>query len=724
MTSEKIDILYVDDEPGLLDLSKLFLEKNAGFTVHTLSSSQEALEFLTSHPVDAIVCDFQMPKMNGIEFLKVLRGRGDRTPFIIFTGRGREEIVIEALNNGADFYLQKGGHPQAQFTELSYKIRHAVSLRQADKALVESEERYRTVFENTGSATVIIEENTIISLANAEFERLSGFSKEELEGKMSWTGFVVQEDLARMLNLHNLRRTDKNNTLKQYEFRFIRKSGEFRDIFLIIDLIPGTKMSIASLIDITERKRAEEALGKSERKYRNLIDTLLEGVWVIDKDANTTFVNPRMAEMLGYTADEMLGKELFSFIEGPKGGNTRDKFVQMHMGIREQYESELVKKDGTRINVLIATAPVTDEKENFSGAILAVADISQTKKRQQEYRNLVLLNNEAIFILNWEYYILFANPAAEHILGHPSDALLGMPFGYPVFPGELMEIDIPRSDGTFVIGEIRISDITWEDRPAHMAIIRDITGRRLMEQKIKESEKSFRGLFNTIGEGIFVMDVDGRFLEINPGGLDMFGHPRSFLLGQSFDILYAPGTFDIGQTINRLEQAFDHEAQLFEFDGYRSNGETFFAECRLYRGFYFGKDVIIGLVRDITERKRAEEEHARLAAIVKNSNEAIISYNMDGIITSWNTGAEKILGYSAGEAVGRYISMLVPPDLPDETGIILEQIRNGEPVIRYEARCRKKDGGLITLPLTLSPIRDSQHHLIGVSSISHDIKSD
>jgi len=142
---------------------------------------------------------------------------------------------------------------------------------------------------------------------------------------------------------------------------------------------------------------------------------------------------------------------------------------------------------------------------------------------------------------------------------------------------------------------------------ATRSIFRNITERKKMEQAIKDGEETFRGLFNTVKEAIYVMDVDGRFREVNQGALDMFGHTRTFLIGKSCEVLHAAGTFDIGQITNRLERAFKREPQNFEITGCRSNGELFPAECRLYRGLYFGKDVIIGLVIDITESKRAEK---------------------------------------------------------------------------------------------------------------------
>ena len=134
-----IRLLYVDDEPGLLDIGKLFLEKGGEFAVDTLTSASKALEQLNIKRYDAIISDYKMPDMDGLEFLKQVRIFHGQIPFILFTGRGREEVVILALNNGADFYLQKGGEPKPQFAELSHKIRQAVNQKRSEEALRESE---------------------------------------------------------------------------------------------------------------------------------------------------------------------------------------------------------------------------------------------------------------------------------------------------------------------------------------------------------------------------------------------------------------------------------------------------------------------------------------------------------------------------------------------------------------------------------------------------------
>ena len=138
--------------------------------------------------------------------------------------------------------------------------------KQAEQALKESEEKYRTVFENTGNATIIIEEDKTISMVNTQTEKMYGYSKEEIENKMKWTDFVISEDLERMKKYHIARRKAGGKAPTEYKFRLLDKKGNMRDIFLKIGMIPGTKKSVASLMDITERKQAEEKI-----KHLNLV---------------------------------------------------------------------------------------------------------------------------------------------------------------------------------------------------------------------------------------------------------------------------------------------------------------------------------------------------------------------------------------------------------------------------------------------------------------------
>ncbi|PWR70745.1 response regulator [Methanospirillum stamsii] len=134
-----ISVLLVDDEPVILDIARAFLERHGEFTVTTVLSAEEGLTLLDEQNFDAVVSDYEMPVMNGLGFLRAIREKENHIPFIIFTGRGREDVVIEALNAGADYYIQKGGDPRAQFTELAYKIRESVRKKKEIAAPAEHE---------------------------------------------------------------------------------------------------------------------------------------------------------------------------------------------------------------------------------------------------------------------------------------------------------------------------------------------------------------------------------------------------------------------------------------------------------------------------------------------------------------------------------------------------------------------------------------------------------
>ncbi len=142
---------------------------------------------------------------------------------------------------------------------------------QKNRELRDSETKYRTVFENTGSAMLIIEKDTTISLVNNEFTRLTGYSKEEIEGKKKWTEFVVPENLEEMLGMHRKRRSRPESALKQYEFRLKDINGVVRDIYINIDMIPGTTKSVASLADITEHKKAQQSLQKAHAELETRV---------------------------------------------------------------------------------------------------------------------------------------------------------------------------------------------------------------------------------------------------------------------------------------------------------------------------------------------------------------------------------------------------------------------------------------------------------------------
>ncbi len=179
--------------------------------------------------------------------------------FRIITKQGSTRWVLETVAS-----ITFGGRPAILGNSMDI-----TEEKRAHERLQESETWYRTLFETTGAATMILEEDTTISLVNREFVKQFGYTREETENHKSWTEFIDPRDVERMKEYHRLRRIDPAGPPKNYEFRFISKSGETRNVFLTVDLIPGTRKSIASMVDITELRRADEALKVRGRELEN-----------------------------------------------------------------------------------------------------------------------------------------------------------------------------------------------------------------------------------------------------------------------------------------------------------------------------------------------------------------------------------------------------------------------------------------------------------------------
>lgn len=240
-------------------------------------------------------------------------------------------------------------------------IIHDISDRKAaEAALRAGEERYRTIFEHTATANIIVAEDTTILLANTNFERLTGYTRADVENKMSWTALVTAEDLAVMQQRHRQRRSDPGSVPGSYEFRARIRTGEVRDLYMSVAMIPETRESVASLIDITDRNTAQEALRQSEERFRDLARLLPETVFETNADGRLTFVNEISFERFGYTQQEMDRGIHILDVMAPE---SHEQAVTNHGRVMAGERLGLVeytalKKDGTRFPVLIHSTPI------------------------------------------------------------------------------------------------------------------------------------------------------------------------------------------------------------------------------------------------------------------------------------------------------------------------------------------------------------------------------
>lgn len=258
--TERIDLLW-----RLRNLSREYINL-LNISTDAIISTDKAGKIVVLNPSAERMFGYSRGEVIGKElkgfFQEIFRKMGERDMKNLEDGRVRNIISEGTKKNGSGFtgeialITDRTGGERA-FTAL---VRDISEHKKMEEGLKDSEERYRTIFENTGTATTIVEDDMTISLVNTEFEKLSGYSKEEVEGKMRWTEFVAGEDLQRMLEYHRRRRIDPDSAPRNYEFRFLDRNRNVKDIYVTVAVIPGTKRSVASLLDITNMKVLERRL--------------------------------------------------------------------------------------------------------------------------------------------------------------------------------------------------------------------------------------------------------------------------------------------------------------------------------------------------------------------------------------------------------------------------------------------------------------------------------
>ena len=295
-----IKILLVDDQPEFLEITRLFLEKEGNITVETAISAEEALRLLRENKYDAIVSDYEMHGMDGIEFLEEFKRRAIDKPFIIFTGRSREEIVIKALNSGADFYLQKMGEPKIQFAELRNMIHQAVTRKRMEDALIRSEINHRTIVECTEDSIYTVDKFCRYLFMNMHHLQRLRIADGMFEDR-NYREFHTKEESDQFEKAVRHVIVTKCSAQEEYSHNgrwFIRRLSPVWNETLE-SVIAVTVIST----EITNWKIMEEALRISEEVYRVVVESTQDSIYTVDPEGNYLFMNNHHKKRLGITGD-------------------------------------------------------------------------------------------------------------------------------------------------------------------------------------------------------------------------------------------------------------------------------------------------------------------------------------------------------------------------------------------------------------------------------------
>ena len=305
-------------------------------------------------------------------------------------------------------------------------VRDITERKRAEALLLENEQHYRTMFENTGTSMILIEEDMTISMANREFARNSGYSIDEINGRMKWTEIVHPDDLRRMVEQHRLRRESQGSALPGYELRYITKTGDLRDALLSIQLIPGTKKSVASVIDITDRKQMEKKLMNSEEKFRTLAESSPFAIMVHQGDY-WIYANRAAVEISGYTEEELYSMRFWDFVHPDHKNMGKQIGLDRQQGkvVPRDYELKIITKNGAEKWVSLTGNKI--QYEDKPTALISVIDITERKqaekelhKSEEKYRSLVENAREGIFQSTAEGHHITVNQAFANILGYES----------------------------------------------------------------------------------------------------------------------------------------------------------------------------------------------------------------------------------------------------------------------------------------------------------------
>ena len=271
---------------------------------------------------------------------------------------------------------------------------------------------------------------------------------------------------------------------------------------------------------------------------------------------------------------------------------------------------------------------------------------------------------------------------------------------------------------------------TKADALLYQTAIVDLTERKRFEEKIQRSEERYRTLFDLVPVAVYTCDADGIIQEYNRRAVELWGvepgqngeKPR---FCGSYKIYYPDGRYMPHKEcpMARLLRGEKLKAEDLEIIVERPNGERrhVIPAPRILTNTHGKITGAINSLFDITERKRAETAAMRLAAVVQSSHDAVAAKTLNGIITDWNQSAERIFGYKPKEIIGKSVLTLIPKDRQGEEQEILRRIRHGESLDHYETVRRRKDGQLIDVSLTISPIKNPKGEIVGVSKIARDI---
>ncbi|NHX36498.1 PAS domain S-box protein [Halolamina sp. R1-12] len=674
--SDSICVLHVDDDPNLTDMAATFLEREDGrITVRTATNAEVGREMLAEYDVDCIVSDYDMPGQNGIEFLEVVRAEYPDLPFILYTGKGSEEVASEAISAGVTDYLEKESGTD-QYTVLANRITNVVESYRSQQRLAERNNelrRYKHMVNSMQEAACIYDEDGRFRTVNEYLADWYDTSREALEGEESGLIAAIREQIEDGDPYQALLDGQRDQLSGEIDARFPDHGYaqvEFRMTPLTVD--GSVEGAVGVVRDITERKERERELRRAERRFEAMFNDPNILVGLIDTDGgiidiNETAVGYIDAELEAvtdrlfwetpwFTGDERLQREVREWVDQAAAG----EYVEFEIDLSEAVGDHLVISGVFR--------PVRNDTGEVVSLLISGRDITEREKRENRLEHttarlqaLFEHSPDMINVHDAKGNIIDPNSRLCEETGYDREELTGTKvwnLDQAIDPDEARSLwremetgnqrkfegVYQRRDGSTFPVEVNLRRLSLDGETRFVVISRNISERKTRERDLERYE----AIVENTEDGISIFTADGTIEFVNQRIADISGVPQADWVGEHVSMYTEIGTLT-GEEVATIEEGIEAIVRG-ETDEVSIEltpdvpGDLGVIELRLTPfETATGTDHVIGFSRDVTERKRREQT---LRELQHRTEELIRASTRKEIADIAVTTAHDVLGLS------------------------------------------------------------------------------